>query len=311
MIWWFQFFCVSLHPMRRLTALLLCALCLMTACQTSEKPSPLSTSGGGEDSASVYQEWAYQEMFSDSLTKAETYAYRSFMLSQDSTLECGALSLLCYIYYREGKQEELQLLMQSISPDMYMNVMDVQLQVEQQKASRQQQPYLLAILILLLLLGGLGLWYFHRTKSLSRLYLQRITIVRQELKEELQHLSETASTVDVEEESHQQLQIGETKMGIDVLFAIINDQNISQMGKQEEQAVLKTLPMVDAALANTLSKASSALTPKETFFCIMEYFGKTDKQKAHSFCCSEQAIRSTKSRLNKKIDIAILRANEA
>ena len=296
--------------MKRLATILLSALCLMTACQTNEKASTLSISEEGEDSAAVYQQWAYQELFSDSLSKAETYAYRSFMLSQDSTLECGALTLLCYIYYREGKQEELQLLMQSISPDVYVNVMDVQLQVEQKKAGRQQQSYILAILMLLLLLGGLGFWYFLRTKSLSRLYQQRITSVRQELKDELLRLSETTSSVDVEEESHQQLQIGETKMGIDVLFAIINDQNISQMGKQEEQAVLKTLPMVDATLANTLSKASSALTPKETFFCIMEYFGKTDKQKAHSFCCSEQAIRSTKSRLNKKIDIAILRTNE-
>ena len=294
--------------MRRLTALLLSALCLVTACQTSEKPSSLSISGEGEDSAAVYQEWAYQEMFSDSLSKAETYAYRAFMLSNDSAFETGALSLLCYIYYREGKQEELQLLMQSISPDVYMNVMDVQLQVEQQKASRQQQIYILAILTLLLLLGGLGFWYFQRTKSLSRLYRQRINTVRQELKDELLRLSESTPSAEVEEESHQQLQIGETKMGIDVLFAIINDQNISQMGKQEELAVLKTLPMVDVTLANTLSKASSSLTPKETFFCIMEYFGKTDKQKAHSFCCSEQAIRSTKSRLNKKIDIAILRS---
>ena len=296
--------------MKRLVTILLSVLCLMTACQTNEKVSTLSISEEGEDSAAVYQQWAYQELFSDSLSKAETYAYRSFMLSQDSTLECGALTLLCYIYYREGKQEELQLLMQSISPDVYVNVMDVQLQVEQKKAGRQQQSYILAILMLLLLLGGLGFWYFLRTKSLSRLYRQRITSVRQELKEELLRLSETTLSADVEEGSHQQLQIGETKMGIDVLFAIINDQNISQMGKQEEQAVLKTLPMVDATLANTLSKASSALTPKETFFCIMEYFGKTDKQKAHSFCCSEQAIRSTKSRLNKKIDIAILRTNE-
>ncbi|MBQ8153795.1 MAG: emp24/gp25L/p24 family protein, partial [Prevotella sp.] len=102
------------------------------------------------------------------------------------------------------------------------------------------------------------------------------------------------------------LPIDETKKGIDVLYAIINDQNISQMGKQEEQALLKTLPMVDAALATKIGKASSPLTPKETFFCIMEYYGKHDKQKAHSFCCSEQAIRSTKSRLAKKIDLSIL-----
>ena len=39
----------------------------------------------------------------------------------------------------------------------------------------------------------------------------------------------------------------------------------------------------------------------------MEYYGKSDHQKALSFCCSDQAIRSTKSRLNKKLDIEKLR----
>lgn len=38
------------------------------------------------------------------------------------------------------------------------------------------------------------------------------------------------------------------------------------------------------------------------------YQEMSDRQKARSFCCSEQAIRSTKSRLNKKIDITILRS---
>ena len=101
--------------------------------------------------------------------------------------------------------------------------------------------------------------------------------------------------------------IAETKLGFDVLYAIINDQNISQMGKREEQALLKVLPMVDANLCAILAKASSPLTPKETFFCLMEYYGKSDHQKALSFCCSDQAIRSTKSRLNKKLDIGQLR----
>ena len=167
---------------------------------------------------------------------------------------------------------------------MYVNVMDVQSQVEQNKAGRQQQIYTIVIIMLLLLLGVLGFWYYRRMKSLTRLYQQRIDTVRQKL------------------------EISETKTGIDILYAIINDRNISQMGKHEEQAVLKTLPMIDSTLADALGKASSTLTPKETFFCIMEYYGKSDRQKARSFCCSEQAIRSTKSRLNKKIDIAILRS---
>ena len=286
--------------MKKVSVLLWSIVCLLTACQTTEPPSFHDVSGKGEDSAAVYQEWAYQEMFADSLRLAEAHAYRAFMLSQDSVLQCDALSLLCYIYYREGKQKDLQLLMQTISPDVYINVMDVQLRVEQVKAGRQQQYLLTAIIVLLLSLSSLGLWYVRRMQSLKRLYRQRMAAVRQELGEERLRLSEMAASETTERPA---LEIGETKMGIDVLFAIINDQNISQMGKREEQAVLKILPMVDAALAAALQKASSPLTPKETFFCIMEYYGKTDKQKARSFCCSEQAVRSTKSRLRKKLII--------
>ena len=287
---------------------LLAILGLLATCQKPEtEPPPLANLL--QDSAAIYQDWAYQEMFDGSLAKAEAYASRAFLLSRDSTAqECDALSLLCYIYYREGKQQQLELLMQSISPEMYMNVMSVQSQVEQAKASRQQLVLASVIFLLLLLLGSLGCWYVFRMKALSRLYQQRISTARQELRDELQRLAETASQVDIRGENVQQLDISDTKTGIDVLFAIINDQNISQMGKREEQAVLKILPMVDTVLADVLGKAMSPLTPKETFFCIMEYYGKTDHQKARSFCCSEQAVRSTKSRLNKKMDISVLRA---
>ena len=270
--------------MKKAKALILSLFCFLTACQMSETAPHSNVAGSGSDSAAIFQNRAYEEMFNGSLAKAEAYAYRAFLLSRDTTLECDALSLLCYIYYREGKQEELQLVMQSISPEMYMSVMDVQSQVEQAKAGRQQQVFIVAIIVLVLLLTALGFWYIRRTRALARLYQQRVAAVRQKL------------------------EISETKVGIDVLHAIINDQNISQFGKHEEQAVLKTLPVVDEALAGALSKATSPLTPKETFFCIMEYYGKTDHQKARSFCCSEQAIRSTKSRLGKKMDISVLRS---
>ena len=261
---------------------MLTLFCLLAACQEPERVSYNSAVEARSDSAAIYQNLAYEEMFTGSLTKAEAYAYRAFLMSRDSVRECNALSLLCYIYYREGKQRELQLLMQTISPEMYVSVMDVQSKVEQGKAGRQQLAYVVAIIMLMLTLGALVFWYVRRTKALKRLYQQRLDNARQKL------------------------EIGETKVGIDVLHAIINDQNISQMGKHEEQAVLKTLPVIDAALAEPLSKATAPLTPKETFFCIMEYYGKTDRQKARSFCCSEQAIRSTKSRLNKKMDISVL-----
>jgi hypothetical protein len=267
-----------------------------------------SSSVAGDSSAAYYQEMAYQAMFADSLAQAESYAYKSFMLSQDSVLECGALSLLCYIYYREGKQEDMQMLMQTVSPEVYMNVMDVQMHIEQQKAGRQQQYYLLIIILLLLLSGGVVVWYLHRMKTLRQLYQQRISQVRQVFEREKIELSESLTDNDVTT-SMDGAEIAATRMGFDVLYAIINDQNISQMGKREEQALLKVLPMVDAALCTILSKASSPLTPKETFFCLMEYYGKNDHQKAQSFCCSDQAIRSTKSRLNKKLDISVLMDN--
>ena len=282
--------------MRKLLLLIIIGACLLMACQTSETPSQPATTGGGLDSAAIYQDLAYEAMFAGSLGKAEAYAYRGVLLSKDSTTENGVLALLCYIYYQEGKQEQLQLLMQTISPEAYMNVMDLQYQVEQVKAGRNRQYYVVTIMLLLLVSGIICFWYIRRTREQSALYRQRIDNVRHELFNRVSNQPTTPIPP----------RIDEAKQGIDVLFAIINDQNISQMGKQEEQAVLKTLPIVDAALAALLDKASSPLTPKETFFCIMEYYGKSDRQKARSFCCSEQAIRSTKSRLNKKIDLSIL-----
>ena len=281
--------------MRLLLALISTTVCLLSACQKAETPSPSLTQDGGVDSAAIYQEWAYREIFTNALDKAEEYAYRSVMLSQDSVIENGSMLLLCYIYYREGKQDQLQMLMQTISPDNYANVMDIQWQVEQKKTNHERLLYAIAIILLLLISGIVCYWYIHRMRAQAVMYQQRIDRVRQELLNKESNPTEFTT-----------LSINEAKQGIDVLFAIINDQNISQMGKEEEQAVLKALPLIDAPLAALLSKASSPLTPKETYFCIMEYYGKNDRQKARSFCCSEQAIRSTKSRLNKKINLSIL-----
>ena len=297
--------------MKKLLVLVLATICLFTACQTAEMPLPSPTSGDGQDSAAIYQDLAYQAMFAESFAKAEVYAYRAYLLSNDSTTGNGVVALLCYIYHQEGKQEQLQLLMQTISPEAYMNVMDVQQQVEQAKANRNHQFYVVTIMLLLLVSGIICYWYIRKMRSLSSLYRQRIDNVRLELLNRESSLPAsshllTSSPSHLLTSSPSHLPINDAKQGIDVLFAIINDQNISQMGKQEEQAVLKALPLVDATLATLLDKATSPLTPKETFFCIMEYYGKSDHQKARSFCCSEQAIRSTKSRLNKKIDLSIL-----
>ena len=286
--------------MRHVAIILLSLVCLLMGCQNDRTVS--SPQVERVDSASIYQGMAYRAMLADSLTQAEHYAYRSLVLSTDSCFEMGAVSLLCYIYYREGKQQRLELMLQMLSPQAYMNIMDIQMQVEQQKASHQQQYYALAIIFLLFLSGGVALWYIDRIRSLRTLYQQRIDLTRQLLGDH-----EIGKSHAEWSENRNSPDIAETKLGFDVLYAIINDQNISQMGKHEEQALLKVLPMVDANLSAILANASASLTPKETFFCLMEYYGKSDRQKAHSFCCSDQAIRSTKSRLNKKLDIEQLR----
>lgn len=286
--------------MKHTIAILIAVLCLTSACRGGQTTSPQPLTQAAVDSAAIYQEKAYQAMFNNVLHQAEQHAYRAFLLSSDSAFQADALSLLCYIYYREGKEEEMQMLMQTISPALYTNVMDVQSKVEQAKAGKQRHTFAIIVLLLLLALGAVAYWYVRRMKALSRLYQQRIDRVRESLPTPIPSLEEREQTPEYEK-----IEIGDAKTGIDVLFAIINDQNISQMGKYEEQAVLKTLPLIDATLSDLLSQATATLTPKETFFCIMEYFGKSDRQKSHSFCCSEQAIRSTKSRLNKKIDISV------
>ena len=47
------------------------------------------------DSAAIYQEWAYREIFANTLGKAESFAYRSVMLSKDSVMENASMILLC------------------------------------------------------------------------------------------------------------------------------------------------------------------------------------------------------------------------
>lgn len=95
--------------------------------------------------------------------------------------------------------------------------------------------------------------------------------------------------------------VAQIKLGIDVLDAILHNGNISQFGKKEQVAVASIMPNIDTEPAELLNNQSLALTPKETFFCIMERNGMADSEKAKAFCCSEQAVRSTKSRLTKKL----------
>ena len=63
--------------------------------------------------------------------------------------------------------------MQTVSPDTYVGVMDVQMRAEQARTGRERWGFALIVAALLLLTGAAGYWYVRRVKSLARLYQQR------------------------------------------------------------------------------------------------------------------------------------------
>lgn len=163
--------------------------------------------------------------------------------------------------------------------------------LQEQANSRGMQHYRLLLGCLagaFVLMGGMSVWWYRQREAA----FQRKT---DDLLLSMNH-SAPASTLRAD--------VARTKQGVDVLYAIQHDANISQMGKREQQAVRETLHIVEPRLATMLD--SVELTPKETFYCIMHYYGKSELQKAQCFCCTEQALRSTKSRLGKKLDLSLL-----
>ena len=92
--------------------------------------------------------------------------------------------------------------------------------------------------------------------------------------------------------------IEQVKLGIDTLYTILKGGNLSQMGKREQQALNMIMPNYDYELSYILNNPRFALTPKECFYYIMEHYGIEDELKAQAFCCTAQAIRSIKSRIN-------------
>lgn len=198
-------------------------------------------------------------------------------------------------------------------------------EVMQREKAEQNFAYSLIIIGLLLVIFALSYWYFRRTQQLYKRYHDRISAVKDEMTAQLtarnstiEELKQAADSKLLEIEKLKkglptQLATGadyesitQTKMGIDVLHAILHNENISQFGKKEQTAVTQVMRIIDAPLAQIIAEPAYALTPKETFFCIMEHNGQDDRRKARSFCCSEQAIRSTKSRLGKKLDLSLL-----
>ena len=195
----------------------------------------------------------------------------------------------------------------------------------QRRSAERSFKMSLLIIFMLLVMGGVSYVYFRRQQMHHHEFQQRISDVRAEMNQLLAtrntRLEDLKQTLDdrmaeIEQmkkkltgsyaEDEMYRQIKELKTGIDALNAILNRKNISQYGRAEQQAVIRALWMTDRRLASILDDSDMTLTPKETFFCIMEYYGIDDDTKIDLFCCTEQALRSTKSRLSKKLNLRLL-----
>ena len=183
-------------------------------------------------------------------------------------------------------------------------------EVSEHEKAEQKWWYTLAVVVLMNAVFLVVWWNSRQRHRRERAYQQQLRQLRQQMDEKLHAIlrfaQEKAPAASLGE-AVVSGSIEETKAGIDVLYDIVTGSNVSQFGKQQERQVLQVLARVNPPLARLLDDSPQPLTPKETFFCIMEHYGKSDAEKARSFCCSEQAIRSTKSRLGKKLDIATLR----
>lgn len=192
--------------------------------------------------------------------------------------------------------------------------------VLQLNRARQRYRYSVVIIALMLLLFILSYWDYRRNRLLYKQFQEQIADFKDELHTQLSAKSLTIEEMKQATDSRlkelEQLKrklppamqadrnyesVAQAKLGIDVLDAILRNGDISQFGKREQVAVNSIMPHVDAELAELLNNRSLALTPKETFFCIMERNGMADSEKAKAFCCSEQAVRAAKSQLTKKL----------
>ena len=271
--------------------------------------------------ALILQHIAYHKMLKDSLDEAQRVLAKAFRQAADTTIVPDSATLKA-LYSRlpmENRMLEDLLTLQ--------NQLDTT-KLETEKA-RQQLFFAWLLTLTATLMAALVYGARYRERRLADRYEQTIDTIRNTMEGALDSKNATIeqlkaaidSSMQETEHLRQRLPktyknsrndvfIAQTKLGVDVLHAISNGGNISQYGRREQQAATDVLKIIDARFALLLSGTTPALTPKETFYCIMEHYGKSDTEKADSFCCSEQALRSTKSRLGKKIDLNSLHQDE-
>jgi hypothetical protein len=258
---------------------------LLTAACAGETPSATPTE-------QLISE-ALEAVGNHDLPTAEQRAYSAAILSADSAEMADALTMLSLVYILEDKREKAEMVMAVLPEGQTAEFVRLQQAANEQGRSHDRSVFVGFIGLLVAVIVG-GLWWARRRKAAFERKVD-------ELMESM-----AVETDEPEQPAAIRADIVRTKQGVDVLYAILHNENISQMGKREQLAVTETLHIVDPTLAGIVS--SVELTPKETFYCIMQYYGKTEQQKAQCFCCTEQALRSTKSRLGKKLDLSRLEA---
>lgn len=254
--------------------------------------------------------------------------------SENLTLRYNRLLTECELEESRGNYKqalETQKLLCQISDSIAqqraaLDITRVQTQFDQQwhqrRSAERSFKLSLAIIFLILSFGAIIYVYFRRQQVHHREFQERISEVRSDMNrlllmrstrledlkmaldsrmEEINMLKKKLTGAFAEDQMY--VQISELKQGIDALNAIFNHENISQYGRQEQQASLRALWLISPQLATMLDNPDVPLTPKETFFCIMEHYDISDDNKIDLFCCTEQALRSTKSRLSKKINL--------
>lgn len=256
---------------------------LLTAACAGETPSATPTE-------QLISE-ALEAVGNHDLPTAEQRAYSAAILSADSAEMADALTMLSLVYILEDKREKAEMVMAVLPEGQTAEFVRLQQAANEQGRSHDRSIFVGFIGLLVAVIVG-GLWWARRRKA----------DFERKVDELLQRMATEADKPEEQPAALLRADIASTKQGVDVLYAIQHDENISQMGKRQQEAVSQTLRIVEPRLAAVLDTVE--LTPKETFYCIMHYYGKSEQQKAQCFCCTEQALRSTKSRLGKKLDLS-------
>lgn len=213
----------------------------------------------------------------------------------------------------------------AISPGKDVEIVQLQDLYEVALAQRKAvelKLYIAYLLLTLILVSiGITIWFRRRMRQQLQFYRQQqqetehniqLTLRRKdatidEMKAEIDSKLDELNQLRYSIKAHNKNiktsdSIEQIKLGVDTLYTILKGENLSQMGKREQQALNMIMPNYDYELSYILNNPRFALTPKECFYYIMEHYGIEDELKAQAFCCTAQAIRSIKSRLKKKLE---------